>query len=659
MNKFFKQKRNKNKKTAFDQGNTYLAPQAVAEKVSRIGGDIDFVNAVGPKTLNPFPEDYIELENGYLSTLHVHGFKEVIEYFYLKDISGYPNTNWGLFVKGTDASEAIKRANREYTEAVSNAGEAHNPEKLIAAQEKARMSFDKLRELRQNKRSHKNATAKIQFYAYTLQELFEERDKAKKDLTNLGYSVTLHSGFQHEEYLSFGLPLSEHTKLEKNQEMNNHHLALGSPFDKVSLLDPNGTYIGETASGLVVFDLNHVDNRRKQSTAVFFGQPRFGKSYLVKMLLEDLLAKNTFVRLFIFTNEYNNLMKAYNASIVNPFGGEDRVNVYQVFGTNVEEATGITYEYKSFTAHLSRLVGLFQSISSEFTGDGASNLNTLLWNFYADLGLFRWRDEKKDEIEPITNLKAEEYPIAEDFLAYLVENIERLAKENPLSDFSGSVVKIAAVLNLMTQTFAPLFNGHSNTTYNPEAQFVAFDLRAKDSVPKEIFNAQFYSLFQTVWSDAIKHGVPEKNAYIQGEKELEDVGRFVVIMDEVQEYLNPTMEYAITMMNNFIKELAKFFAGVILITPSPQHFFSEEASHSAGEMKQIFNSCTYKFFFKANTGDIEVYRKQFGSTLSEGQLESMVNFEAGDAYMVIGDAKAIKIHTYYDEEKATFYAGGV
>lgn len=649
----------RDKRNAFTDKNRNLAPHIVSERVSRIGGDIEFVNMVGPKTLNPMPEDYIEVENGYLSTLHVHGFKQYIEYFYLKDISNYANTTWGLFTKSADAGEAIKRANRKYIEAMTNAGDAFSPEKILDASETARLSYEKLMELRNNKRSHKNATVKIQFYAYTLKELFEERDKAKQDLTNLGYSVTVHSGFQHEEYQSFSLPLSEHTKLEKNQELNNYHIALGAPFDKISLLDPNGTYIGETASGLVVFDLNHVDNRRKQSTAVFFGQPRFGKSYLVKMLLEDLLAKNTFIRLFIFTNEYNNIIEAYDAAVVNPFGGEDRVNVFQVFGTNVDEDTGRVYEYKSFTAHLSRLVGLFESISSEFNGEDASNLNTLLWNFYSDINLLKWTDENKDEIEPITNLEVTDYPIAEDFLAYLVENIERIAKENPLSDFSGSIVKIATVLNSMTQTYAPLFNGHSNTTYNPEAQFVAFDLRAKDSVPKDIFNAQFYSIIQTVWSDAIKHGVPEKNDYINGHKKLEDVERFVVIIDEVQEYLNPTMEYAITMMNNFIKELAKFFAGAILITPSPQHFFSEEASHSAGEMKQIFNSCTYKFFFKANTGDIDVYRKQFGSTLSEAQLEAMVNFEEGDAYMVIGDAKAIKIHTYYDEEKAQFYAGGV
>lgn len=199
----------------------------------------------------------------------------------------------------------------------------------------------------------------------------------------------------------------------------------------------------------------------------------------------------------------------------------------------------------------------------------------------------------------------------------------------------------------------------SNTTYNPKAQFVAYDLRAKDSVPKDIFNAQFYSILDTIWSDAIKHGIPEKEAYIKGEKDLGDIERYIVIMDEVQEYLNPNMDYAITFINNFIKELAKFFAGAILITPSPQHFFPEEATNSSSEMKQIFNGCTNKFFFKANTGDVDVYRNQFSNILSPTQLEAMVDFEVGDAYMVIADSKAMRIHTHYDENRAEFYAGGV
>ena len=652
MKKFLK------KKSPFSLDNKYLAPQHVAEGLMRQGGDIDFVNAIAPRVLNPIPEDYVQIENGYLSTLHVHGFKEYVEYFYLRDVSDYPNTTWGLFTKGAEASEAIKKANRTYIEATTNASDAHSPQKLIDAQEEARLAFKKLQELRKNKRSLKNATIKIQFFAYTLPELFAERDKAQKDLTNLGYSVSMHAGFQHEEYQSFFLPLSMHEKLEKNQELNNYNLAYGAPFDKVSLLDANGTFIGETATGLVVFDLNHVDSRRKQATAVFFGQPRFGKSYLVKMILEDLLAKGTFIRLFFFTDEYNNLIEAYDASIVNPFGGEDRVNIFQIYGTSVEEATGITHEYQSFRAHLSQLIGLFRSMSSEFNDDDASDLNTLLWSFYEERGFIKWKEDNK-EIYPVTNRKNEEYPIAQEFLAYLINNIEQLAQKYPLSDFSSSVVKIAAVLNLMTTTYAPVFNGYSNTTYNPNAQFVAFDLRAKDSVRKDIFNAQFYSILQTVWSDAIKHGIPEKNAYITGKKNLEEIERFVVIMDEVQEYLNPSMEYAVTTINNFIKELAKFFAGVILITPSPQHFFSEAATQTSDEMKQIFDSCTTKFFFKANSGDVEVYRKKFSNVLSPTQLEAMVDFEQGDAYMVLADAKAIRIHTHFDEARAAFYAGGV
>ena len=643
---------------SFSLNNKLLAPQKVNEDLARKGGDIEFVNAIASNNLNPIPEDYIQIENGYLSTLHVHGFKNMIEYFYLKDVSSFPDTTWGLFTKNGDSSAAIKKANRKYTEAVTNSKDAHSPEKKINAEEEARLAYKKLIELRQSKKSLKDVTVKIQFFASTLPKLIENRDKALQNLKKLDYSVTLHAGFQLEEYQAFSLPLSDHVKLEKNQEINNYNLAYGSPFNKVSLLDDNGTFIAETATGLVVFDLNHVDSRRKQATAVFFGQPRFGKSYLVKMILEDLLAKGTFVRLLYFTDEYNNLINAYNASIVNPYDGDDRVNIFQVYGTQVEEATGKTFEYKSFTAHLSKLVGLFRAMSKQFNDEDAGNLTTLLWYFYSEIGLARWEIENK-ELFPITNLPDNAYPTASDFKKYLVNNINRIQADNPLIKFDKSINKIATILNGMTTTYAPLFDGHSNTTYNPKAQFVAYDLRAKDSVPKDIFNAQFYSILDTIWSDAIKHGIPEKEAYIKGEKDLGDIERYIVIMDEVQEYLNPNMDYAITFINNFIKELAKFFAGAILITPSPQHFFPEEATNSSSEMKQIFNGCTNKFFFKANTGDVDVYRNQFSNILSPTQLEAMVDFEVGDAYMVIADSKAMRIHTHYDENRAEFYAGGV
>ncbi|USI69026.1 hypothetical protein [Lactococcus formosensis] len=634
--------------------------QIEKEVISRRGGDLDFINAIAPQSLDPMPDDYIKTATGYSTCIHIVDLPDFVHYFWIRDLCAFPNSIFTLTMANGDKSTVIKQANRAYQEYSSRIGKVNSPEKEIEAREQADKMWAQIQTYRKNTTSVKKIVLRIFLYTNTLEELMNERDKALKELLDKGYEACVYAMYQKEEYESLSLPFNVQTSLAKPLEPKTSDVGYGAPFDKVDLLDSFGAYIGYTASGLVLFDLHHVDNKRKAATGVIFGQMGSGKSNLTKQIIEAELAKENKVRLYVISDEYDNIIEQYGGVMINIFGEENRINPFQIFPTVTDEA-GNVLEHGSFTAHISKIATMFRMLGPTIDSLDQNVLSSLLLMFYQAYGILKFKNSEFTAIEPITTLQNDAYPIASDFLNYLEENVESIKKALPLQkNLMASLEKISSVLQIMTGLHSSIFNGPTVLDYDENALLVCYDMRQRDIASKEVRDCQFYSSLMTIWKEAINSGLREKKLYTNKEKDLEDIIRMTVIMDEVQNYLNADMGYAVTIIANFAKEMRKLFAGLLLITPSAQQFFPTTTdSEAATQMKQIFHLCTYKFFFKANEGDIKLYSEIFNSAMNPSRLKSLTQFGTGDAYLIIGDNKTYRFRVQYDPEKEMLYAGGI
>lgn len=633
--------------------------QLEKEDIIRKGGNLDFINQFAPSEIDFTPDDYVKTSSGYSSGIQVIELPDYVDYFWMRDLSKYSNTLFTLSLASGDKSKAIKEANKAYQEYSLRIGKVSSPEKEIEARENAELMWNQIKTYRKNNVSLKRAILRIRLFSNTLEDLRKERDKILSELLDKGYKAVVYSMYQKEEFEALSLPLSMQTHLSKPLELKTDNLGYGSPFEKVDLLDPSGSYIAYTESGLVLFDFHHIDDERKSATGVIFGQPGSGKSALTKQIIEAELAKENKIRLVVISKEYDNIIQHYGGQRINIFGEENRINPFQIFAT-VTDDDGNILEYGCFTAHLAKLGTMFEMLEPTIKSSDKAVLNTLLILFYQNKNILKFIDSKQKNIEPVTIFENEQYPTASEFYSFLQNNIATLKRALPNQNIDGSISKISTVLSTMTGIYANIFEGHTLLNYDDDSLLVCYDMRQKDVASKEVLNCQFYSALMTIWKEAINNGVVEKDNYTYKRKNIEDITRFTVIMDEVQNYLNADMGYAVQIIINFIKEMRKLFAGIIMITPSAQHFFpSGNSSPWAKDMEQIFHLCTYKFFFKANEGDIQQYAKIFNNAMNERRLSSLVRFKVGDAYLVIGDNKTLRIRTQHDVNKEVLYSGGV
>jgi type IV secretory pathway VirB4 component len=90
-------------------------------------------------------------------------------------------------------------------------------------------------------------------------------------------------------------------------------LAAGFPFVFSNLKDDQGFFLGMMDNGgAVVFDLNKINNQRKNSNMFIIGTSGSGKSFTTKKLLSQLLLNNQKLIILDPEREYKSFCEKFN-----------------------------------------------------------------------------------------------------------------------------------------------------------------------------------------------------------------------------------------------------------------------------------------------------------------------------------------------------------
>lgn len=602
-----------------------------------------------------FEEDKIVKGDGYEACLYVYAFPTEVEEFWLNSIVNIENTIATIDIATEDKETVIRKIDKALDEQNSRYNEAvkHSDKK------KAVMEYRLLEiladEVMKSGEMIKLVNIRIYVSAETRAKLEETISKVKKKIEEGRlFKVVVLLNEQNYEYQSL------FTGYEEQQEYNNKRkwkaipslsLGAGLPFHYTSVNDPRGLFIGTTTTGgSVIFDLFHKSNKRLSYSCLLMGKPGSGKSSLVKKLIVNNIITGNYVRTIDVANEFSTLVEFLGGKEIFLDGTGDIVNPLHIYPTIADEKTGDILEDKCFASNLARLNNLYRTLKPNCNEDEISEFEILMCEFYEEYGIDRNR---------ATQYRANEYPILENFLAYVRKKLYSTnGKLTPTK--LARLESIELLISKLVLNYGGLFNAHSTIEDITRVQFVSYNCTNLKQLDKRIFTTQLFTALSSIWGQAMAFGRKEKYDYETGIKEDEEIKKFLIVLDEAHNFINANNKDSVEIIETAMRELRKFFGGVILSNHTISDYVPENAKNNEflEKIKNLFSMTQYKFILKQDNADKDLLKRVFNGVLSDSEINIVPQLEQGQCILSIDGQTNISMQVQLSAEEKMIFKGG-
>lgn len=646
-----------------------------------ISDEISFLEAIQPQGNISFKDEFhVRTGHSYQSCLHVYGYPSVYMDNWLKDLTNHdellPKQGDGnqsnlpsrldtiitvdyMSEKEVDYGEVLKGTVGEYTSQYNSATDTTTrdnlSEEVLAARE---LAFKVNNAGEQIKMCH----IRIFASAATQVECEKHVDNIRRKLSNKGYQseVYLEENLEEWQSLFLGYDLQKSLpSFHTGNEIPAEAMGLGFAHNQTFLKDPSGNYFGFTRTGGTVYwDLFHKSERRLAYNLFMAGDMGAGKSTAVKKIVKSNGIKGNFIRGFDKAGEFVQVVSDIGGHSIKLNGEDGKLNIFQVYpNITMKDAKGeyVVDEANSFSQHVKNLGMVYQLKNGLVDAGDLDDITTLAYDFYREFGL--WGAGQLS----ITNLPESEYPILEDWVAFL----DRKTKAEQEPDTRKVYRKIHKSFLAMLQNYGNIFNGHTSIPDFSKQQILFYETGGLESFDDYVFDIQIYTATTQIWSTMTTLGRQEQNAYTAREKHWFDYTRFLVVMDECHNYLNIEKAYTAKFFVTMLSEARKFFAGVVFATQRLERMFpkadnvqAKEMVLAANQLSQIVGLCPYKMIFKTDEASMERLKSVFGNQLTESEYDLIPRFETGDCILSMSGDQNLTMHVEITQEEDLQFAGG-
>ena len=606
-----------------------------------------------------FDENKIIKGDGYEACLYVYAFPTEVDQFWLNSIVNIENTIATIDI-ATEAKELIiRKIDKALDEQNSRYNEAVKHSDRKKAEKEYRILELLADEVMQRGEVIKLITVRVYVSAPTRTELEETIDKVRKKIEEgkLFKAIVLlnEQNYEYQSLFTSYAVQREYDNKRKWKPIPALSLGAGLPFHYTSINDPRGLFIGTTTTGgSVIFDLFHNTNKRISYSCLLMGKPGSGKSSLMKKIIVNNIISGNYVRSIDVANEFSALVEFLGGKEIFLDGTGDIVNPLHIYPTIADERTGMILEDKCFASNLARLNNLYRTLKPTCSEDEISEFEILICEFYEEFGI---------EKRKATQYKASQYPILDDFLKYVRKQL--YFENGKVRELTPSrlarLESIELLISKLILNYGDLFNAHSTIDDITKVQFVSYNCTNLKQMDKRIFTTQLFTALSSIWGQALVVGRKEKYDYENGNKSEDEVKKFLLVLDEAHNFINVNNVDAIEIVETAIRELRKFFGGVMLASHTINDYVPENAkNHQALErIKKIFTMTQYKFIMKQDTADKELLGKVFKGILSESEIDSIPKFGKGRCILAIDGLSNVSMQVQLSEEEKLIFKGGM
>ncbi len=364
------------------------------------------------------------------------------------------------------------------------------------------------------------------------------------------------------------------------------------PFNYSGKTDPQGFYVGRDRYGSnIIVDLDRRAEDKTTASVLILGNSGQGKSYLLKLLLCNILESGKSVICLDPEHELIDLCHNLGGCFVDLMDGRYCINPLEPKAWSVDdeddETAPATFRQRTLLSqHISFLKDFFRSYK-DFTDAHIDTIELMLERLYAKWGM----DDRTD----FAALSSGQFPILSDLYNVIEGAYEHYGDEGN-SLYTRELLRevLLGLHSLCRGAESKFFNGHTNIT---SSRFLVFGVKGLLQASKNVKDAMLFNVLSFL-SDR-----------------LLTVGNTAATLDELYIWLSnvTTIEY----IRNTLKRVRKKESALILASQNLEDFDVDGIRELT---RPLFAIPTHQFLFNAGSVDRKFYMDNLQLESSEFEL---------------------------------------
>lgn len=402
------------------------------------------------------------------------------------------------------------------------------------------------------------------------------------------------------------------------------------PFNYSGKTDARGFYIGRDRNGSnVLVDFDQRDDDKTSASILILGNSGQGKSYLMKLLLINLLEAGKSVISLDAEHEQLELCESLGGCFADLMAGTYRINVLETKcwdeggGTRDLDAPEAFRKATRLSQHISFLKDFFRTYK-DFKDGHIDTIEIMLGKLYARFGISDSTDFRC--------LTPTDYPILSD-LYELIDDDYMTYDEQRNQLYTRQLLQevLLGLHSICKGADAQFFNGHTNIT---SSRFLVFGVKGLLAAARNVRNAMLFNVLSYM-SD-----------------KLLTEGNTVAALDELYIWLTnlTTIEY----IRNALKRVRKRESAMLLASQNLEDFDQEGIREMT---KPLFSIPPHQFLFNAGSIDKRAYMDML--QLEESEYNLIRYPQRGVCLYKCGNERyLLEVHAPAYKEKLFGTAGG-
>lgn len=401
------------------------------------------------------------------------------------------------------------------------------------------------------------------------------------------------------------------------------------PFNYSGKTDPHGFYIGRDRYGSnIITDLDRRADDKTTANVLILGNSGQGKSYLLKLLLCNILESGKSAICLDPEHELIDLCSNLGGCFIDLMSGQYRINplepkIWDIGGEDDPDAPEAFRQKTRLSQHISFLKDFFRAYK-DFADRHIDTIELMLERLYAKWGM--------DDGTDFQTLSPKDYPILSD-LYEVIEDAYRNydSEEYPLYPRELLQEVLLGLHSMCRGAESKFFNGHTNIT---SSRFLVFGVKGLLQASRNVKNAMLFNVL----------------SYLSDKLLTE--GNSAATLDELYIWLSNMT--AIEYIRNSLKRVRKKESSMILASQNLEDFDVDGIRELT---RPLFAIPTHQFLFNAGSVDKKFYMDNL--QLEPSEFELIRYPQRGVCLYKCGNERyLLEVHAPAYKEKLFGKAGG-
>ena len=365
------------------------------------------------------------------------------------------------------------------------------------------------------------------------------------------------------------------------------------PFNYSGKTDPNGFYIGRDRYGSnIIVDLDRRTDDKTTANVLILGNSGQGKSYLLKLLLCNILESGKSAICLDTEHELVDLCSNLGGCFIDLMSGQYRINPLEpkLWDDGSEgddpDAPAAFRQKTRLSQHISFLKDFFRAYK-EFSDRHIDTIELMLGRLYA-----KWGMDDDTDFQP---LSPRDYPVLSDLYDVIEEAYRNYdSEEYPLYPRELLQEVLLGLHSMCRGAESKFFNGHTNIT---TSRFLVFGVKGLLQASRNVKNALLFNVLSYLSDKLLTEGSTAAG------------------LDELYIWLSNLT--AIEYIRNSLKRVRKKESSMILASQNLEDFDVDGVRELT---RPLFAIPTHQFLFNAGSVDKKFYMDNLQLETAEFEL---------------------------------------